>query len=161
MEPNPPQEDETPFEIAVHCPTGDPPCEASVLAALLTRVLEDHGRNACTLSVALVDDGAMSELHERFLGVSGPTDVLTFDLEPESPHTVDGEIVICVDVARREAAKRGHDPRDELLLYAVHGCLHLLGYDDQTAEDAAVMHAREDELLARWANGPVYREHTP
>ncbi|MCB9849948.1 MAG: rRNA maturation RNase YbeY [Phycisphaerales bacterium] len=123
----------------------------------LRAVLQQHDRPTCTLSVALVDDARMSDLHEQYLGISGTTDVLTFDLDESDPDVVDGEIIICADTARRESAARGHAVADEILLYAVHGCLHLLGYDDHDADEAAAMHAREDELLALVGVGPVYR----
>jgi len=80
--------------------------------------------------VALVDDATMAELHQRFLGQSGPTDVLSF------PH---GEIVVSADTARREAIARGIPPLHELVLYVVHGALHLAGFDDKKPKQAARM----------------------
>ena len=74
------------------------------------------------------------------MGVPGSTDVITFQ---------HGDIVVCPDVAAREARRRGLTLANELLRYCVHGWLHLRGYDDVTDELRAVMHARQEALVAR------------
>lgn len=109
------------------------------------------------LSVALVDDREMSRLHERFLGVPGPTDVLTFELEHDSRGRVtSGEVVVCVPEARRNARRNRSTVRKELLLYALHGMLHLSGFDDRTASGHRAMHRKEDQILTRLGVGPVF-----
>ena len=108
-------------------------------------------------SLALVGNARMAELHEQFMNVPGPTDVLTFELDHDARGRVTaGEVVVCVPYALREAARRGVPPRDELLLYAVHGMLHLCGYDDLTDRDFAKMHKREDEILNELGVGVVF-----
>lgn len=105
----------------------------------------------------------MSMLHKSYGRKAGTTDVLTFDLsdaqapslEPQAS-VIDGEIYICLDEARRRAGQMGHAPRLELLLYAVHGLLHLLGYDDHDPESYHRMHDKEDELLEAIGVGPVF-----
>ena len=100
------------------------------------------------LSVALVNDARMSQLHERFMGIEGPTDVLTFELEHDARGRVTaGEVVVCVPEARRQARHRGIELRMELLLYALHGMLHLCGFDDRTDRGFRTMHRREDDIL--------------
>lgn len=90
----------------------------------------------------------MAGLHEEFLSIAGPTDVLTFEFEHRPDGSVDeGEVVICLDEAGRQAGERGHRVEEELLLYALHGLLHLCGYDDREPQAHDAMHAREDELL--------------
>lgn len=141
--------------ITVTCEVGEP--HASFL--------EVHLRAACVLieeapevvSVAVVDEETMSGIHERFLGKAGPTDVISFPLESrEDGRVVEGEVVVCLDIARRESAARAHSVDRELLLYALHGLLHLSGYDDLSGPDALRMHAREDEILAGLGLGHVY-----
>lgn len=109
------------------------------------------------LSLALVGDRRMSALHHRFMGIHGPTDVLTFPIDQDQDGAVTlGEVIVCVPQARREA-KRGTIPvRLELLLYALHGMLHLLGYDDRTARDFHTMHRIEDDILTQLGFGPVF-----
>jgi len=94
--------------------------------------------------------------NQQYAKKQNTTDVLSFDLrdDPEAP--LDAEIVICRDQAMRQAQMRGHEPRMELLLYALHGLLHLIGYDDQSSQQATQMHQREDELLVKAGFPPVY-----
>lgn len=110
-----------------------------------------------TLSVALVGDAIMSRLHEDFLKIPGPTDVLTFELDHDSKgRVIAGEVIVCVPQARRQAQKNGSTVRKELLLYALHGMLHLSGFDDRTASGYRAMHRREDQILTRLGVGPVF-----
>ena len=97
----------------------------------------------------------MAELHERYSGVEGPTDVLAFPLM-EAPRLV-GDVVVSVDTARREAARREHPAYDELVLYAVHGTLHLLGHDDHEAADRKRMRRAERDVLEALGIPPTYR----
>ena len=131
-----------------------------LLHRVAAHTLHAEGFTAGRLSVAVVGATAMASLHRRFLGQPGPTDVLTFDLDTDhGDGYVDGEIVICSDVARRRAARRGRSlqaARAELALYLVHGILHLAGYDDRTSTGSTRMHAREDELLTELGLGAVF-----
>ncbi len=106
------------------------------------------------ISLALVDDPTMARLHERFLGHKGPTDVLSFLLE-QSADGIEAEVVVDTDVARREAPRYGWPAEHELLLYVIHGTLHLAGYDDRTAAGRKRMKAREEEVLAGLGVTPV------
>ena len=110
-----------------------------------------------SISIAVVGDTQMAQLHEQYKDVPGTTDVLTFDLadEPEQG-VVEGEVIICLDEARRQAKQRGHSVRHEMLLYVVHGLLHLLGEDDHDPQAYAQMHAREDEILTALGIGQVF-----
>ena len=115
------------------------------------------------ITVVIVGDAKMAELHERYAGAKGTTDVLTFDLsDPQVPSLkpqasrLDGEIYISLDEACRRAIELDHEPRLELLLYAIHGLLHLTGYDDQDPESYRCMHSKEDELLKAIGIGPIF-----
>jgi probable rRNA maturation factor len=109
------------------------------------------------LSLALVGERQMRRLHKRFMHVDSSTDVLSFDLEHDRRgRVIAGEIVVCVPVARKQARASGTDVRDELLLYAIHGMLHLSGLDDRTAAAYQAMHRREDHILALLGVGPVF-----
>ncbi|QDU72298.1 rRNA maturation RNase YbeY [Mucisphaera calidilacus] len=109
-----------------------------------------------SLSVVFVGDEAMAQLHGKYLDDPTTTDVMTFDLRETEEGPIDGELVICVDEATREADSCGHGVERELLLYAVHGLLHLLGYDDHDPEQAQIMHTEEDRLLRAIGVGAVY-----
>lgn len=109
------------------------------------------------LSIVLVGDQRMSRLHEQFMKLPGPTDVLTFPLDEDNQgRATAGEVVVCVPEARRRAQEHGVSPRHELLLYAIHGVLHLCGFDDRTDRGFREMHRKEDEILTRLGVGPVF-----
>ncbi len=118
------------------------------------------------LSVLLVDERTMTELHERWMGEPGPTDVLAFpmdelrpphlggnragDPEPGDDPGLLGDVVLCPQVAAEQAEKAGHCSQDELELLTVHGILHLLGYDHAEPEEHAAMFGAQDQLLKAW-----------
>lgn len=106
------------------------------------------------LSFVLVDDAEMADLHLRFSGVEGATDVLAFELMDEP--LLMGEVVVSADTARREAARRGHPAYDETVLYAVHGVLHLLGHDDHDPVARRRMRRAERRMLAALGLPPVF-----
>jgi probable rRNA maturation factor len=109
------------------------------------------------LSLALVGDARMSQLHGRFMDDPSTTDVLTFPLEQNSQaQATSGEIVINFSQAIRQARRRGIAVQNELLLYALHGMLHLMGLDDRTDADYRRMHRREDRILTQLGVGAVF-----
>lgn len=100
------------------------------------------------ISVAIVDDLTIHQLNRQFLEHDYPTDVITFPLEsPEENGLLAGEIIVSWDTAKRNAIELGLSPEGELLLYVVHGTLHLLGFDDHEEEDAEAMRKAERECL--------------
>lgn len=150
-----PAEAASPVVLALTCSDTDPPA-TDWLPSALNRILALAEVEPAELTLAVVDDARMAQLHAHHCGEPGTTDVLTFDLRDSPDEPLVAELVLCRDVAVRQAAARGHAARLELLLYAVHGLLHLLGYDDHTEADAAAMHAREDQLLTAAGWGKVY-----
>lgn len=109
------------------------------------------------ISIALLGDSKMAALHKQFMNIPGPTDVLTFEIDHDARgRIIAGEVVVCVPYARREAARRKSDVNHELLLYALHGVLHLSGYDDLTPKDHARMHAEEDRILEKIGIGRIF-----
>jgi len=121
------------------------------LRTLLKNVMfEELGREV-NVSLAVVNDRRIAELNKTFRGHAGPTDVLAFpfgekEIGPEG-QKVFGEIVISAQRARHEARLRHIEPELELTLYAVHGMLHLVGYDHQSVRQAKKMRRRETEIL--------------
>lgn len=148
------------LEVAFHLDTADTdPPAAGWLDEHLQRAARLAGVASGSLSVTLIDDAEMTRLHAEYCDDPTTTDVLTFDLrEPGQPASrIEGDLAVCRDEAERQSAARGHDARTELLLYAVHGLLHLLGEDDHAPEDYQRMHQREDELLTALGFGPVFK----
>ncbi len=103
------------------------------------------------LSLAVVDGREMTRLNRQFTGRRGQTNVLAFPLAdgPAPAARMVGEIVVNASLAAREARERGAEPIHELMLYALHGALHLAGYDDHNRPDRSAMYSREEELLRR------------
>lgn len=110
------------------------------------------------LSVLLVELDVMSDLHERWMDLPGPTDVMAFPMdELDSARRPDaagvgpallGDIVLCPAFAKDQARKAGHSLTDELHLLTVHGVLHLLGYDHAEPEEEREMFSLQNRILA-------------
>lgn len=124
------------------------PVNGRLLRRAVRMVLRDAGIVDAIVSLAVVDDATIRKLHHRFLGHDTPTDVLSFVLEPDQA-MLEGEIVVGAETASRQAARFGWTAADELLLYVIHGALHLAGYDDRTPRQRAIMERRQTEYLAR------------
>lgn len=125
------------------------------LRAAATSVLEEGGITDGVVNVAVVDDARIRELNRQYLNHDYATDVLSFVLE-QSEGALEGEIVVSADTARATAARFGWRPADELLLYVIHGALHLIGHDDQSPESLAAMRVCEADHLARFGLQPRY-----
>jgi probable rRNA maturation factor len=114
------------------------------------------------LSFALVGDATMSRLHQQFMSIAGPTDVLTFELDHDAKGRVTaGEVIVCVPEARRQSKLHGTKIEHELLLYCLHGILHLTGHNDLDDASHRKMHRAEDRILTAIGVGPVFRPARP
>lgn len=91
------------------------------------------------VEVSVVSDESIAAVHGQFMDDPTPTDVITFH---------HGEILVSWDTARQRAVEFGHSPLRELLLYVIHGLLHLNGHDDRDAEQRRRMHVIQDRVLA-------------
>ena len=109
-------------------------------------VLSDAGFSEGALSIAIVDDPTIHQLNVEFLQHDYATDVLSFVLE-EKGDWLEGEIIASADTAVTNAADYSWPAEHELLLYVIHGALHLVGYRDKTEEDAAAMRTAEAKYL--------------
>ena len=110
------------------------------------------------LSILLVDETAMSAYHEKFMGLPGPTDVLSFPMDElrvpadgQTPPTgVLGDIVLCPAVTARQAPENGRTSDGEAEYLLIHGLLHLLGHDHAEPEEKRIMFGLNDEIIAAW-----------
>lgn len=127
------------------------------LVAGVRAALQGAGVTDCEVSLTVVGNAQMHELNRRHLQHDYPTDALSFLLEEED-NRLEGEIIVSADYAAEEAAKYGWPAADELLLYAVHGALHLVGCDDTTSSAAAEMRRREREILGKFGLIPPGRD---
>ena len=110
------------------------------------------------LSILLVDEAAMAELHQRFMDQPGPTDVMSFPMDelraPElgqsPPRGTLGDIVICPQFTSAQAPENGREPAEEIQYLLIHGLLHLLGHDHADVGERAVMFGLNDRIIADW-----------
>jgi probable rRNA maturation factor len=105
----------------------------------------------CDLAISIVDESRMSELHEEWMDLPGPTDVLSFPMDEMKPHDIDpgivGDIVLCPQFAAAQA-KNGLE--SELALLTIHGVLHCLGYDHAEPVEEKVMFELQESILSNW-----------
>ena len=105
----------------------------------------------CDLAISIVDEARMSELHEEWMDLKGPTDVLSFPMDeliPDSPDPgIVGDIVLCPQFAEAQA-KNGLEA--ELQLLTIHGILHCLGYDHADPDEEKIMFELQESILAKW-----------
>jgi len=149
-------EDDAHYEIAIVQECDMIAMDEGLLRSAVAATFRRRHCDSARLSIALVDDSSIARLNAEYIGHEGPTDVISFDLADEEPTGVEGELVISVETACRQASARCHPPELEVLLYAVHGTLHLLGLDDATADEAMQMHRLEDDVLRAIGVGAVY-----
>ena len=125
------------------------PVDETPLRRAVRMILDDASIPAATVSLAIVDDPTIHELNRQYLRHDHATDVLSFLLERDE-HRLEGEVVVSAETAERVAPQFGWSPGEELLLYVIHGTLHLVGYDDQTSRQRSAMRAQETAYLARF-----------
>ncbi len=112
------------------------------VASFLKDVLKEEGKKPFKeLTVVVVDNSYITKLNKHFLGRESPTDVLAFPMEPES------EIYVSAEIAMERAPD---DPEKELVLYILHGLLHLLGYNHKEEAQEKLMRQKEQHYLEKW-----------
>ncbi len=138
----------------------DDPLPLDRVLSLAEEALRSEGvPDEAEVAIVFVDEDAIADYNERYMGRSGPTDVLSFPVQEARPGVPPqppgpgvplplGDVFIAPTVVRRNAERHGVDFDDELALMVVHGLLHLLGWDHQVDEEAERMEAEERKLLA-------------
>lgn len=138
---------------------------------VVSRVLQEEEVAGAEISVAIVDNPTMRELNKQYLQHDYDTDVLSFLLSSEGGDdseplptlrgrgkTIDGQLIVSSDMAIDMAKRYRWKSHDELILYIVHGLLHLVGFDDLTTPEKTLMRSRERQLLNLWDLSPHYDE---
>jgi probable rRNA maturation factor len=133
------------------------PVDSDRLEAMVRAILETEEARSATVSVAIVDDATIHRLNREYLQLDEPKDVLSFVLD-QNEKTLEGEVVISAETAAAAAVRFHWSTADELLLYVIHGVLHLLGYDDQEPVALQKMRDRESHYLKALGLTPRYDE---
>jgi probable rRNA maturation factor len=142
--------------------------EAEIVALARHVLAQMHVHRQAELSVVLVDETAMEQLHVQWMDEPGPTDVLSFpmdELRPgtegeDSPAGLLGDVVLCPQVAAAQARQAGHSTAEELLLLTTHGILHLLGYDHAEPDEEKEMFGLQRKLLLTFLATRTGRDRT-
>ncbi len=124
------------------------PVDAARVEAAVRHVLRAEGVAAAEISVALVSDAEIASLNEDYLQHEGPTDVISFALHEKGEPPL-GDVYVGVEQAVRQAAEFGATPAGEVLRLAIHGTLHVLGWEhpEGAGRTESEMFARQEELL--------------
>lgn len=139
----------------------DFPLDFAAMKATARAVLEGEGIREGKVTIAFVNNEHIHRLNKQFLDHDEPTDVLTFPYSPEGAKKLEGEIVIGHEIAVEYAADRGHPVDLELLLYVIHGCLHLCGLDDRSDAEAREMRQRERHYLKLLGHPDISGDSNP
>jgi probable rRNA maturation factor len=130
---------------------------APEINSLLTFALLELALNPeCEVNVSFVDDDYMTELHIKWMDEPGTTDVLSFPMDmPETPGEAVtlGDIVISPVVAAEQAKAQGHSIEHEIYVLAVHGLLHIIGYDHADKAEEKVMFDLQEKIVRDWQKG--------
>lgn len=148
------------LQLDVNDETGtiDEAVEKLVFDLLLHAAQEEGFSGETEVSVTFMSDEEIKQVNAEYRGIDKPTDVISFALEEmtsgevaiiaeQDMPTMLGDIIISVDTAKRQAVEYEHSINREIGFLALHGFLHLLGYDHMTAEDEAKMFGRQKEIL--------------
>lgn len=119
--------------------------------------LTAEGATDAELSLTFVDDAEITRLNQEYLGHEGPTDVISFSI-PDPLDRLVGDVYIGVEQAARQAAEFGAGAGEELLRLAIHGTLHILGFEhpEDEGREASAMYRRQEELLAALLRDPAF-----
>ncbi len=124
-----------------------------ILEPLLTYALEVENVDNLEFNVIIINNEEIHKINKEYRGIDRPTDVISFALEDykdikyENDYRVLGDIYISIDKVREQAKEYGHSEKRELAFLAVHGLLHLLGYDHMEKEDEKVMFSKQELIL--------------
>lgn len=163
-------------EIDISLEWHDQPVDVEQLRAALEHALEIEQVSSAILSVTIVDNKSIHSINRDHLQHDFPTDVISFGLEwlhpkkeaPDSQPThraagasIEGEIVVGGEYAAEAAESAGWAVQNELTLYAVHGMLHICGYDDLSPYEKQIMRSREKSILSGLGLTPEYPDDDP
>ncbi len=142
------------IQIALNNQQATLPIDRRRLRRAVQMVLKDAKIVEAEISLAIVDDSTIHALNRQYLNHDYPTDVLSFVLD-QSDGRLTGEVIVSADTAKASAPTYGWLAEDELLLYVIHGTLHLVGHEDASRAERAQMRRHEAIYLARFGLEPA------
>lgn len=141
-----------PIEVLINDSDHVTPSLREKIIQAVTSIAQDFQWLAGQISVAIVDDQAIHEINRHYLNHDYPTDVISFDLTENDPNPsaepyLEGEVIASWQTADRIARENGWDSNLELLLYVIHGMLHIVGLDDASPELSQQMRGKEKHYM--------------
>lgn len=129
--------------------------ELKELKNLLESAAKDEGLDNILFNVIIINNSKIRELNKNYRNIDRETDVISFALEDDKTFNLEeirvlGDIYISVEKARAQALEYGHSFKRELSFLAIHGFLHLLGYDHMEKEEEEIMFKKQEEVLSRY-----------
>ena len=131
----------------IHTAASTPELDSQALVEIATKICRDHTVSAEEIGFIFVDTDYIIDLNQRYFNKSTATDVISFLLSDPDETALTGEVYVCTDTARLQASNYAVTVENELLRLAIHGLLHILGYDDQTAGEKEEMTKKENYYL--------------
>ena len=142
------------IDIQIACDFSQQIAMDNLVSAVRTVLAQSNQPQNMAVTLVIVDDERIRQLNRTFRGIDRATDVLSFGVGQDSSFVTPeelppylGDVIVSYPTAAAQAAEMGHSVEEELTLLVVHGCLHLLGYDDSTEEERRRMWACQEELL--------------
>lgn len=129
--------------------------ELEELKTLLINVSKDEGLDNILFNVIIIDNDRIRKINKEYRNIDRETDVISFALEDDKTFNLEeirvlGDIYISIEKARSQAEEYGHSFKRELSFLAIHGFLHLLGYDHMEKEEEEIMFKKQEEVLSRY-----------
>lgn len=137
------------------------PSAAANVRKAIRAAAEEISSAGGEVAVVLADDGVVRRLNKQWRGIDKPTNVLSFPAATSGPGSMLGDIVLAYETLMRECRDEGREFNHHLSHLAVHGFLHLNGYDHQTDADAETMEALESDIMVRLRMPDPYLVRNP
>ncbi len=134
----------------------DPSPDLTSIEQAATSAAQWRGFGTGEIGIRVTDDATIHQINRKHLGHDYPTDVISFGYHADAPR-IEGELIVSVDTASRRASELGWNADHELLLYIVHGVLHLTGMDDHSPDDRSAMRMAEEGVMLKLGVSEIVR----
>ncbi len=132
------------IDVEIH---SKPSLTKTLVRSIVNEIAKDKGCKFSYLEISFVTKDIIQEINKEHLHHDYPTDIITFEYDRDEDDVIDGELIICSQVAEENAEEYGVSVESELLRLVVHGVLHLIGYDDTDEVKKKLMKSEEDRLV--------------
>ncbi len=146
------------IQVEIHTDEGVRFAPSSLLKRVVRRIAEDYHWHDGQISIAIVSDKTIHGVNRKYLNHDYPTDVISFDLT-DNDELLEGEIIASVETADRVGPEHQSSGDAELLLYVIHGMLHIIGLNDKEPDEIRLMRETEAFYVDQFASGLGPKDH--